>query len=140
MLTSFVDQEDAVDLTAARKLNAFGVLDEVLHILLEAVLQRTHADCVFVFGRNDDGELRLLAGRYANGQKIQEGSAISRDAATGASAYLDTITDDTGKLKEFMPPYSPDRFLCLPLCRTVFHDGGTHERSKKGFTAAEVTM
>jgi sigma-B regulation protein RsbU (phosphoserine phosphatase) len=110
-------------LKAARKLNAFGVLDEVLHILLEAALRRTHADRVFVFGRHDDGgELRLLAGRYANGEKIEGGSTISRDAASGASEYLDTITDDTGKLKEFMPPYSPDRFLCLPLCQTVFHD------------------
>lgn len=114
-------------LKAARKLNAFGVLDEVLQILLEAVLQRTHADRVFVFGRRDDGDLRLLAGRYGNGQMIKEGSTIPHDIASGASEYLDSITDVTGKLKEFMPAYSPDRLLCHPLYQTVFHDEGERE-------------
>jgi phosphoserine phosphatase RsbU/P len=121
-------------LKAVRKLNAFGVLDEVLHILLEAALRRTHAHRVFVFVRHDGGALRLLAGRDTNGQEIEEGSTVSRDAASGATEFLGNIADDTGKLREVMPRYSPDRFLCLPLCQIAFDDegegdGGKPERS-----------
>jgi hypothetical protein len=67
-------------LKAARKLNASGVLDDVLHILLEEALRRTHAHRAFVFVRHDNGALRLLAGRDTNHQKIEEGSTVSRDA------------------------------------------------------------
>jgi hypothetical protein len=117
-------------LKAARKLNASGVLDDVLHILLEEALRRTHAHRAFVFVRHDNGALRLLAGRDTNHQKIEEGCTLSRDAASGASEYLALVTDETGKLAEFMPAYSPDRFLCHALYATVFHDEGDGSANK----------
>jgi hypothetical protein len=66
-------------LKAARKLKSVGVLDEVLHALLESASWRTHADRVFVFIRHNETSLRLLAGRDKNGQVIEGG-----DCATSA--------------------------------------------------------
>jgi hypothetical protein len=111
-------------LKAARKLNAFGVLDSVLHILLDEVLRRTHAQRAFVFVRHDDGTLRPLAARDTDRQTIEDGSPVLHDAASGASDYLATVTDEAGRLTEFMQPYSPDRFLCHALCKTVFDGEG----------------
>src|SRR5271157_4044526 len=78
-----------VFLEAARKLNTSGVLDDVLHTLLEAALRLTHAERGFVFLRQPDGELRLAAGRDKKGERIDDDSTISRsvlrDAAKSAS-------------------------------------------------------
>jgi hypothetical protein len=113
-------------LNAARKLNAFGVLDEILHTLLEAVLRRTHAHRAFVFVRQD-GALRQIAGRDTKRRKIEEGSTVSRAAANGASTYLATVTNEQGEFIGFKRPYSPERFLCCALCRTVSYDEGAGE-------------
>ncbi len=128
-------------LKAARKLNAFGVLDEVLHVLFEAALRRTHADRVFVFVRRNDGDLDLLAGRDTNGQEIEGGNNISHDAASRASEYLDIITDDTGRYKE-LPSYSQGRFLCLPLFQTVFHgeDSGNDDGLQQPYVQGVVCL
>src|ERR1019366_2195302 len=67
-----------VFLEAARKLNTSGVLDDVLHTLLEAALRLTHAERGFVFLRHADGELRLAAGRDRKGESINDDSTISR--------------------------------------------------------------
>jgi len=112
-------------LKAARKLNAFGVLDNVLHILLDEVLRRTHAQRAFVFVRHDDGTLGLLAARDTDRQTIiEDASPVSHDAVSGALDYLATVTDEDGRFTEFMRPYNPGRFLCHALCKTVSDDEG----------------
>ena len=110
-----------VFLEAARKLNTSGVLDDVLQTLLEAALRLTHAERGFVFLRDSGGELRLAAGRDKNGESIADDSTISRsilhDAASSASEFLVTDTDDTGKLagRESVVAHNLHSVICIPL-------------------------
>jgi len=113
-----------VFLEAARKLNTSGVLDDVLHTLLEAALRLTHAERGFVFLRQPDGELRLAAGRDKKGERIDDDSTISRsvlrDAAKSASEFLVTDTDDSGKLvgRESVVAHNLHSVICIPLRKT----------------------
>ena len=117
-----------VFLEAARKLNTSGVLDDVLHTLLEAALRLTRAERGFVFLRQADGELRLAAGRDKNGERIDDDSTISRsvlrDAAKSASEFLVTDTDDTGKLagRESVVAHNLHSVICIPLRKTVIQE------------------
>jgi serine phosphatase RsbU (regulator of sigma subunit) len=117
-----------VFLEAARKLNTSGVLDDVLHTLLEAALRLTHAERGFVFLRQPDGELYLAAGRDKAGQRITDDSTISRsvlrDAAKSASEFLVTDTDDSGKLvgRDSIVAHNLHSVICIPLRKTVIQD------------------
>ncbi len=126
-----------VFLEAARKLNTSGVLDDVLHTLLEAALRLTHAERGFVFLRHPDGELRLAAGRDKKGESINDDSTISRsvlrDAAKSASEFLVTDTDDTDKLagRESVVAHNLHSVICIPLRKTVIQDK-VREETKPG--------
>jgi sigma-B regulation protein RsbU (phosphoserine phosphatase) len=117
-----------VFLEAARKLNTSGVLDDVLHTLLEAALRLTHAERGFVFLRQPNGDLYLAAGRDKKGQSIDDDSTISRsvlrDAASSASEFLVTDTDDTGKLagRESIVAHNLHSVICIPLRKTTIQD------------------
>src|ERR1700757_935886 len=50
-------------LEAARKLNTIGVLDEILVTLIDATLKLTRAERGYIFLQDEDGKLRLAAGR-----------------------------------------------------------------------------
>src|ERR1700726_3541599 len=54
-------------LEAARKLNTAGVLDEILVTMLEVTLRLTRAERGYVFLKDDEGNLRLAAGRNSKG-------------------------------------------------------------------------
>jgi serine phosphatase RsbU (regulator of sigma subunit) len=122
-----------VFLEAARKLNTSGVLDDVLHTLLEAALRLTHAERGFVFLRQPDGELRLAAGRDKAGERIDDDSTISRsvlrDAAKSASEFLVTDTDDSGKLigRDSVVAHNLHSVICIPLRKTVIQDKAKDE-------------
>ena len=126
-----------VFLEAARKLNTSGVLDDVLHTLLEAALRLTHAERGFVFLRQNDGELHLAAGRDKKGERIDDDSTISRsvlrDAARSASEFLVTDTDDSGKLvgRESVVAHNLHSVICIPLRKTVIQDK-VKEETKPG--------
>src|SRR5271166_4524822 len=117
-----------VFLEAARKLNTSGVLDDVLHTLLEAALRLTHAERGFVFLRQNDGELHLAAGRDKKGERIDDDSTISRsvlrDAARSASEFLVTDTDDSGKLvgRDSVIAHNLHSVICIPLRKTVIQN------------------
>jgi len=117
-----------VFLEAARKLNTSGVLDDVLHTLLEAALRLTHAERGFVFLRQEDGELRLAAGRDKSGGRITDDSTISRsvlrDAAISASEFLVTDTDESAKLtgRQSVVAHNLHSVICIPLRKTVIQD------------------
>jgi len=115
-------------LQGAWKLNRSGVLDDVLHTLLEAALRLTHAERGFVFLRQPDGELRLAAGRDKKGERIDDDSTISRsvlrDAARSASEFLVTDTDDSGKLvgRDSVIAHNLHSVICIPLRKTVIQN------------------
>ena len=111
-------------LEAARKLNTSGVLEEVLVTLIDTTLRLTHAERGFVFLREQDGALRLAAGRNSRGELLLDDRTISRstleDAVKAASEFLVT---DTSKQMELASRNSIVAFdlrtvICIPLRRT----------------------
>jgi serine phosphatase RsbU (regulator of sigma subunit) len=64
-------------LEAARKLNTAGVLDEILMTMLEVTLQLTRAERGYVFLKDEEGKLRLAAGRNAQGDPLLDDKTIS---------------------------------------------------------------
>ena len=67
-------------LEAARKLNTAGVLDEILMTMLEVTLRLTRAERGYVFLKDDDGNLRLAAGRNSKGEALLDDKTISHSA------------------------------------------------------------
>src|SRR6266853_2565428 len=64
-------------LEAARKLNTAGVLDEILMTMLEVTLELTHAERGYVFLKDEEGKLRLAAGRNAKKEPLLDDKTIS---------------------------------------------------------------
>src|SRR5579863_10036786 len=65
-------------LEAARKLNTAGVLDEILMTMLDVTLRLTRAERGYVFLKDDEGKLRLAAGRNLKGDPLLDDTTISR--------------------------------------------------------------
>jgi sigma-B regulation protein RsbU (phosphoserine phosphatase) len=126
-----------VFLEAARKLNSTGVLEDVLHTLLEASLRLTNAERGFVFLRDPMGELRMAAGRDKTGEIIVDDSTISksvlRDAMRSASEFLVTDTSDSEKLsgRESIVAQNLKSVICIPLRKSNIQEK-TLEESKTG--------
>ena len=87
-------------LEAARKLNTTGVLDEILVTLLEATLKLARAERAYVFLRDDEGKLRLAAGRNSKGEPLLDDKTISHsildDVLKSNSEFV--ITDTSKSL------------------------------------------
>src|SRR6202045_1491824 len=64
-------------LEAARKLNTIGVLDEILVTMLDVTLRLIRAERGYVFLKEEDGKLRLAAGRNAQGEPLLDDKTIS---------------------------------------------------------------
>src|SRR6202142_1012678 len=108
-------------LEAARKLNTTGVLDEILVTLLDATLKLTKAERAYVFLKNEDGKLRLAAGRNSKGEAMLDDKTISHstleDALKSNSEFLIT---DTSKSLDLAGRHSIVAFdlrtvICIPL-------------------------
>ena len=111
-------------LEAARKLNTSTVLEEVLVTLIEATLRLTKAERGYVFLKQDDGSLRLVAGRNAKGEPLADDNTISRsvlrDALSAASEFLLTDSEDLAKMnaRESIVAHNLRTVICIPLRRT----------------------
>jgi sigma-B regulation protein RsbU (phosphoserine phosphatase) len=68
----------ALFLEAARKLSSSGVLTDVLNTLLDTTLKLTGASRGFVFLRDEEGVLRMAAGRDRDGSVLTSDQSISR--------------------------------------------------------------
>lgn len=114
-------------LDAARKLNTSNVLEEILVTLIEATLRLTGAERGYVFLRNDDGTLRLAAGRNARGGPLSDDKTISKsiitDAARSASAFLvsDTMKTSGMAKRESVIAHDLRTVICIPLRRKMVH-------------------
>jgi len=115
-------------LEAARKLNTGVVLEDVLHTVLETALQLTYAERGFVFLREDDGSLRLAAGRDRNGKTIEDDRTIShsalRDAVRSGAEFFVTDPDNVDKIanRESVQAYNLRSVICIPLRKTITQD------------------
>ena len=108
-------------LEAARKLNTTGVLDEILLTLLDVTLKLTGSERGYVFLRNDDGKLRLAAGRNSKGELLLDDTTISHsileDALRANSEFLLTDTSQSLDLsgRQSIVAYDLRTVICIPL-------------------------
>ena len=106
---------------AARKLNTIGVLDEILMTLLDVTLKLTHAERAYVFMKNEDGKLRLAAGRNNRDEPLLDDSTISRsileDALKSNSEFVLTDTSRSLDLdnRKSIVAYDLRTVICVPL-------------------------
>jgi sigma-B regulation protein RsbU (phosphoserine phosphatase) len=108
-------------LEATRKLNATGVVDEILVTLIESTLRLTGAERGYVFLRDPRDHLRLAAGRNAKGEPLLDDTQLSHsiidEAARSASTFVIT---DTAKAVDLATRQSVVKFdlrtvICIPL-------------------------
>ncbi len=108
-------------LEAARKLNTIGVLDEIFVTLLDATLKLTRAERGYVFMKNDDGKLRLAAGRNSKGEPLLDDKTISHsildDALQSNSEFVITDTSQSIDLagRQSIVAYDLRTVICIPL-------------------------
>lgn len=110
-------------LDAARKLNEFGAINEILGSLVEITLQLTKVERGFVFLTKSDGELEFAVGRGISGPINQEDHEISRSAIQqairGASKFIvtDTMSAESDFRSESIVAQSIRFVICIPLRR-----------------------
>ena len=108
-------------LEAARKLNATGVLDEILLTLLDVTLKLTGGERGYVFLKMADGSLRLAAGRNNKGDLLLDDKTISHsileDALRSNSEFKITDTSQSLDLsgRQSIVAYDLRTVICIPL-------------------------
>jgi sigma-B regulation protein RsbU (phosphoserine phosphatase) len=110
-------------LEAARKLNTVGVLDEILVTLVDTTLKLTRAERGYVFLKDEDGNLRLAAGRNSKAEALLDDKTISHsildEALKSNSEFLFTDTSQSLDLavRQSIVAYDLRTVICLPLRR-----------------------
>jgi sigma-B regulation protein RsbU (phosphoserine phosphatase) len=110
-------------LDAARRLNEFGAIDQILVSLLDTTLQLTKVERGFVFLKEADGPLRLAASRTKEGTVPEDDSTIShsaiQQAIKSASKFIvtDTLSAEAEQKSESMVVNSIRSIICIPLRR-----------------------
>ena len=108
-------------LEAARKLNTAGVLDEILISMLDVTLQLTKAERAYVFLKDDDGNLRLVAGRNVKQEPLLDDKTISHsileESMRSNSKFLMTDTSKSLDLagRQSSVAYDLRTVVCIPL-------------------------
>lgn len=131
-------------LEAARKLNTIGVLDEILVTLLDATLKLTRAERGYVFLKNDDGGMRLAAGRNSKGETLLDDKTISHsildDALNSNSEFVITDTSASLDLKgrQSIVAYDLRTVICIPLRKPQVQATRGVEAKAQGGASAEV--
>ena len=108
-------------LEAARKLNTAGVLDEILMTMLDVTLQLTRAERGYVFLKDEDGKLRLAAGRNSKKEPLLDDKTISHsileESMRSNSEFLLTDTSQSLDLagRQSIVAYDLRTVVCIPL-------------------------
>ncbi|HTZ82541.1 MAG TPA: SpoIIE family protein phosphatase [Candidatus Acidoferrales bacterium] len=108
-------------LEAARKLNTAGVLDEILVTMLDVTLQLTRAERAFVFLKDEEGNLRLAAGRNAKKEPLLDDKTISHsileESMRSNSEFLLTDTSQSIDMagRQSIVAYDLRTVVCIPL-------------------------
>jgi sigma-B regulation protein RsbU (phosphoserine phosphatase) len=130
-------------LEAARKLNTAGVLDEILMTMLEVTLRLTRAERGYVFLKDDEGNLRLGAGRNSKGESLLDDKTISHSALEESlrsnSEFLLTDTGSSTDLagRQSIVAYDLRTVICIPLRKRQVQ--ATREQTPAPNAASEVT-
>jgi phosphoserine phosphatase RsbU/P len=108
-------------LEAARKLNTAGVLDEILVTMLDVTLRLTRAERAYVFLKDDDGNLRLAAGRNNKSEALLDDKTISHSALEESlRSNKEFLLTDTGSsmdaaARQSIVAYDLRTVVCIPL-------------------------
>ena len=108
-------------LEAARKLNTAGVLDEILMTMLDVTLQLTRAERGYVFLKDEEGKLRLAAGRNSKKEPLLDDKTISHsileESIRSNSEFLLTDTSQSLDLagRQSIVAYDLRTVVCIPL-------------------------
>ncbi len=108
-------------LEAARRLNAVGAIDQILNCLVETTLELTRVERGYFFLRNEQGQLKLAAGRNRQGESLVDDSTISRSAiqqavrAAGEFVITDTLKAEATVRSESMIMQNIRSIICIPL-------------------------
>src|ERR1700758_3724869 len=108
-------------LEAARKLNTVGVLDEILVTLVDTTLKLIRAERGYVFLLDDEGKLRLAAGRNSKCEALLDDKTISHsildEALKSNSEFLFTDTSQSLDLavRQSIVAYDLRTVICMPL-------------------------
>lgn len=131
-------------LEAARKLNTAGVLDEILITMLDVTLQLTKAERAFVFLKDDDGVLRLAAGRNFKKEPLLDDKTISHsileESIRSNLEFLltDTSTSQDMAGRQSIVAYDLRTVVCIPLRKLTVH--ATRDAQPAAASAAMQAM
>src|ERR1700728_546680 len=131
-------------LEAARKLNTVGVLDESLMTMLEVTLRLTRAERGYVFLKDDEGKLRLMAGRNSKGEPLLDDKTISHSALDESlrsnSEFLLTDTGSSMDLaaRQSIVAYDLRTVICIPLRKRQIQSA-REQQTPASNASAEVT-
>src|SRR3954451_13465448 len=108
-------------LEAARKLNTAGVLDEILITMLDVTLELTKAERAYVFLKDEEGNLRLSAGRNAKKEPLLDDKTISHsileESLRSNSEFLIADSSRSRDLsgRQSIVAYDLRTVVCIPL-------------------------
>jgi phosphoserine phosphatase RsbU/P len=131
-------------LEAARKLNTAGVLDEILMTMLDVTLELTRAERAYVFLKDDDGKLRLAAGRNAKKEALLDDKTISHsileESMRSNSDFVrtDTSADLDLAERQSIVAYDLRTVVCIPLRKMQVQATRDAQTPAPGAQAAEV--
>jgi sigma-B regulation protein RsbU (phosphoserine phosphatase) len=129
-------------LEAARKLNTAGVLDEILITMLDVTLELTHAERAYVFLKDEEGNLRLQAGRNARKEPLLDDKTISHsildESMRSNSEYLFTDTSKSIDMagRQSIVAYDLRTVVCIPLRKMQVH--ATRDAQSPAANAAQA--
>jgi sigma-B regulation protein RsbU (phosphoserine phosphatase) len=132
-------------LEAARKLNTAGVLDEILMTMLEVTLRLTRAERGYVFLKDDDGKLRLAAGRNNKNESLLDDKTISHSALDESlrsnSEFLLTDTGSSSDLadRQSIVAYDLRTVICIPLRKRQVQATREQQTPAPNAASSEVT-
>jgi sigma-B regulation protein RsbU (phosphoserine phosphatase) len=132
-------------LEAARKLNTAGVLDEILMTMLEVTLRLTRAERGYVFLKDDEGKLRLAAGRNSKGEPLLDDKTISHSALDESlrsnSEFLLTDTGSSSDLagRQSIVAYDLRTVICIPLRKRQVQAAREQTPAPNANASSEVT-
>src|ERR1700684_1117125 len=129
-------------LEAARKLNTAGVLDEILMTMLDVTLQLTRAERAYVFLKDEEGKLRLAAGRNSKKEPLLDDKTISHsileESLRSNSEFLVKDTSESLDLagRQSIVAYDLRTVICIPLRKMqVHHTRGAQTPVPEGSSA-----
>src|SRR5450755_3422657 len=131
-------------LEAARKLNTAGVLDEILMTMLDVTLKLTRAERAYVFLKDEEGKLRLAAGRNSKQEPLLDDKTISHsileESMRSNSEFLETDTSQSLDLagRQSVVAYDLRTVVCIPLRKLVVQSTRDAQTPTPAATSAEA--